>query len=74
MATGDVEVLHSDGSWHVKVEGESGVVSTHDTKDEAVGVGRDVAKDRGVELVIKNLNGQIAEKDSEGHDPRNVPG
>ncbi|MFD4990832.1 DUF2188 domain-containing protein [Cellulosimicrobium cellulans] len=36
--------------------------------------GRAAAERESAELVIKNLDGQIARKDSHGHDPRNVPG
>lgn len=35
--------------------------------------GRDEAQPHKVEHIIKNENGQIAERNSYGHDPRNVP-
>jgi hypothetical protein len=44
------------------------------TKDEAVAEGRKVAEERGAELLIKNQDGTIAEKDSHGNDPRDIPG
>ena len=55
-------------------QGEAQSLSDHDTKDDAVAAGRDSAERDGVELVIKNLDGRIGEKDSHGHDPRNIPG
>ncbi|MBT2547847.1 DUF2188 domain-containing protein [Arthrobacter sp. ISL-65] len=44
------------------------------TKDEAEAAGRDAAKADKAEHVIKNQDGKIAEKNSHGNDPRNVPG
>lgn len=74
MAEGDVEVHPQDDSWAVKVEGEASPKSTHDRKTDAVDSGRALAKSLKVEFVVKNQVGRIAEKDSYGNDPRNVPG
>jgi hypothetical protein len=74
MAKGDVETYHEGGKWRNRVEGESSSTSTHDTKEEAMAVGRSMAQDRMVEHIIKNLDGTISEKNSYGHDPRNIPG
>jgi Uncharacterized protein conserved in bacteria (DUF2188) len=71
---GDIETYHQDGKWRKKVEGEPGSESTHDTKEEAVSAGRDMARSRKVEHIIKNMDGTIAERSSYGHDPRNIPG
>jgi hypothetical protein len=61
-------------SWVVKVERESSGRSTHDRKSDAVDSGRALAKSMQVEFVVKNQDGRIAEKDSYGNDPQNVPG
>lgn len=74
MAKGDVEVHPQDDSWAVKVEGEASPKSTHARKTDAVDSGRALAKSLKVEFVVKNQDGRIAEKDSYGNDPRNVPG
>jgi hypothetical protein len=74
MPKGDVETYHQDGTWKNKVEGDDSAESTHDTKDEAIQAGRDMARSRKVEHIIKNMDGTIAERNSYGHDPRNVPG
>ncbi len=74
MPAGDIETFHESGQWHNRVEGESGLLGTYPVKDEAVAAGRDEAKGRRVEHLIKNLDGQIAERKSYGHDPRNIPG
>jgi hypothetical protein len=44
------------------------------TKDEAIAAGRDAARADKVEHVDKNQDGKIAEKNSPGNHPRNVPG
>ncbi|MDQ1058183.1 hypothetical protein QFZ23_002084 [Arthrobacter globiformis] len=43
-------------------------------KDEAIAEGRAAASRHGAEPIIKNQDGKIAEKDSHGSDPRNIPG
>ena len=74
MAKGDVEVHPQGDSWAVKVEGAGSPRSTHDRKSEAVDSGRALAKSLAVEFVVKTHDGRIAEKESFGNDPRNVPG
>ncbi|WP_340696895.1 DUF2188 domain-containing protein [Cellulosimicrobium funkei] len=69
-----IEVYHQDEQWHVRRQGERAPLSNHATKDDAVAAGRAAAERESAELVIKNLDGTIAQKDSHGHDPRNVPG
>src|SRR5215216_3158772 len=53
MPTGDVETFHQDGKWRNKVEGEDGAESAHDTKEEAISAGRDMARSRKVEHIIR---------------------
>jgi len=75
VPTGDVETFHENGSWFNRVTGEkSPHGGPHETKAEAVDAGRELARDRKVEHIIKNENGQISERNSYGHDPRNVEG
>ncbi|SEQ93464.1 hypothetical protein SAMN05216188_106271 [Lentzea xinjiangensis] len=73
---GDVETYHENGTWKNKVEGNSQASSTHDTKDEAVARGREMAVDRGVEHIIRNMDGTISEKNTypRSSDPRDIPG
>jgi hypothetical protein len=49
-------------------------LNTHTDKATAVEAGRGEARRRQVEHIIKNTDGTIREKNSQGHDPRNVPG
>lgn len=74
MAKGDVEVAPQRDSWVVKVDGDPAPRATHDRKSDAVDDGRALAKSLRVEFVVKNRDGQIAEKNSYGDDPRDVPG
>lgn len=45
-----------------------------DRKDDAVKEGREQARQRRVEHIVKNLDGTIGERNSYGNDPRNIPG
>jgi hypothetical protein len=74
MPKGDVETYHEDGKWHVKVEGESQPESTHETRKEARRAGRALAQERKVEHIIRKKDGTIGQRNSYGHDPRNIPG
>ena len=56
------------------IEGEDTTFASGGTKAEQTGEGRDRALSDRVEHIIKDENGQIAERHSYGHDPRNVPG
>jgi hypothetical protein len=37
-------------------------------------LGRAISRHQGTELVIHGKDGVIQQKDSHGHDPRNIPG
>jgi hypothetical protein len=74
MAKGDIETYWQGEKWHNKVQGEDEPSSTHDHKHEAVAEGRRMAIAAKVEHVIKNQDGTIGEKNTYGHDPRDIPG
>lgn len=74
MPAGDIETYHSDGKWRNRIEALEDLPGEYDTKDEAVRVGRDEARERKVEHIIRNLDGTIGERNTYGHDPRNIPG
>ena len=74
MPKGDVETFHEGGAWHNKVEGTGEVLGSYPTKTEAQVAGRDEARTRKVEHIIRNLDGRIGERNTYGHDPRNIPG
>ncbi|WP_410651687.1 DUF2188 domain-containing protein [Amycolatopsis sp. cmx-4-54] len=64
----------SHSQWKNKVEGSTRAASTHYTKADAIDKGRVMARERKVEHFIRNQNGQVGERNTYGHDPRNVPG
>jgi hypothetical protein len=74
MPAGGVETYHADGKWKNRIEALDDLPGEHDTKAEAVRVGRDEARERKVEHIIRNLDGTIGERNTYGHDPRNIPG
>ncbi len=74
MPEGDIETYHLDGKWRNRVEALEDLPGEHDRKADAVLEGRDEARDRKVEHIIRNLDGTIAERNTYGHDPRNIPG
>jgi hypothetical protein len=71
---GDVETFHEDGAWPNRVEGTAEVLGSYPVNTEAEAAGRDYARAHKVEHIIRNLNVQIAERSTYGHDPRNIPG
>jgi hypothetical protein len=72
MPKGDIETFYEDGQWHVRAEGEGRLLASYDDKDTAAAYGTRVAKDREVEHIVRRLDGTIEERNSYGHDPRNV--
>ena len=71
---GDVHTVHRDGRWFNEVEGNDRASSSHDTKDEAVQRGRELAQANKSEHLIHNQDGTIGERNTYGHDPRDIPG
>jgi hypothetical protein len=71
---GDVHTVYRDGRWINEVEGNERASSAHDTKDEAVARGRDLARNNKSEHLIHNQDGTISERNTYGHDPRDIPG
>jgi len=61
-------VLQPSG-WAVKAEGAQRASSVHRTQQEAIFVGRQVARNQKSELLVHGRNGRIRERDSYGHDP-----
>jgi hypothetical protein len=46
----------------------------HDRKADAVKRARELAENKGTELVNKDENGRVVGKDSHGNDPRRIKG
>ena len=66
---GTVETYYENGQWKNKVGGNSRASNTAETKAQAQSLGRDMARDRKAEHVIKKRDGTIGEKNSYGNDP-----
>jgi hypothetical protein len=62
-------VPNTDGGWDVKKENSKRASSHHETQDQAVEAGKNLAHKTNGELVIHRPNGQIRDKDSYGNDP-----
>lgn len=62
------------GGWNVEVSGGERAIKHTTTKQEAIDRARQISQNQKTELVIHNKNGQIAQKDSHGNDPRSTPG
>jgi len=65
---------NQDNKWRNISEGASRAIKLYGTKTEAQADGREIARERGVEHLIHNENGQIAQRNSYGHDPRKIQG
>jgi hypothetical protein len=76
MAKGDIETYFEDEQWKNRAQGNNRASNVADTKREAQATGRDMAIARGVEHVIKNRDGRIAEKNTypRSRDPRSSHG
>ena len=74
MPAGDIETYHVNGKWRNRVEALGELPGAYSTKEEAVRNGRDEARERKVEHLIRNLDGTIRERNTYGHDPRDIPG
>ncbi|WP_101846124.1 DUF2188 domain-containing protein [Zhihengliuella sp. ISTPL4] len=75
MPKGDVDTFHQEGGWFNRVQGEVNTFSgPHETKEEAVAVGRETARARQAEHIIRREDGTIGERNSYGNDPRDVRG
>ncbi len=56
--------------WDIKASGQKAPLGHAKTKLAAVKKARAISKKRKTELVIHNMDGKIAKKDSHGGDPR----
>ncbi len=76
MAIGDIETYYEDGKWKNRPQGNTRASNSSDTKVAAQAVGRDMAIDREVEHVVKNMDGRIAQKNTypRSRDPRRSKG
>jgi len=67
-------VPNPNGGWDVKVGGGEKAIKHTETKQPAVDIARQISQNQKSELVIHNKDGKIGQKDSHGHDPKDVKG
>lgn len=72
MAT-NIHVVPAGEGWAVEAAG-GGKRTMFATQEEAIRVGTERAKADKVELLIHGRDGEIRERNSFGHDPRNIKG
>jgi hypothetical protein len=70
---GDIETYFEDNVWKNRIEGNLIEHTSHERKATAVLVGRDMARSRKVEHIVKNKDGTISERNNYGDDERNMP-
>jgi hypothetical protein len=70
----NIHVVPHGDAWAVKREGTDDPLSTHATQADAEDAGREVARAESVEFELHGRDGHIRERDSYGHDPRDVSG
>jgi hypothetical protein len=63
-----------DGRWAVQTDGTQRADSLHARKGDAVKRARELAENKGTELVVKDESSRIVGKDSHGSDPRRIKG
>jgi hypothetical protein len=74
MAEGFVHTVFKDDEWINEVEGGSPFGVAYATKESAVKVGRQRAREARTEHLIHNRDGTIGERYSYGNDPASRPG
>jgi hypothetical protein len=74
MAEGFVHTVYKNEEWVNEIELGDVVGGPHDTKEEAVTRGRELAMQRKTEHVIHNQDGEIAYRNSYGNDAASSPG
>jgi hypothetical protein len=68
MAIGDVEVVHTDTGWIIRLHG------TYATQADAWVVAAAVGRQLGRETFLRSLLGRWRKRDSHGSDPHPPPG
>lgn len=70
----NIHVVPREDGWALELEGSSGSFQIFTSQEAAVAAGTEKAKQDKVELLIHGRDGQIRERNSFGHDPRDIKG
>lgn len=65
----NVETYFENGRWKNKVQGNSRASHVHETREAAISVGEEMARQRKVEHIIKSEGGTVPERSSYGSGP-----
>jgi hypothetical protein len=63
---GEVETYYEDGEWRNAIVPGEDIGGPYGSRDEAVASGREAARERGVEHVVRDEQGTVVEHDSLG--------
>lgn len=63
MSQDDVEVYYEGDEWRVGVPRGTDPISRHDSREEAVEAGRSEAERLGVQLIVRDTQGTITDRD-----------
>jgi hypothetical protein len=63
-----------DGKWATKAEGAPRASRLFETQSEAWNYSKELARKSGGEAFLCNRRNQIRERNTYGHDPRNIKG
>ncbi len=69
----DIHVVPAGDGWAVEAVG-GGKRTMFATQEEAIAAGIEIARRDKVEILIHGRDGQIRERNSFGHDPRDIKG
>lgn len=76
MSKKDIHTVKHGSDWANRVAGSKRISNSAPTKAEAQATGREMAKERGVEHLIHDSKGKIAERNTypRSRDPRRTKG
>ena len=67
MSAANIETYFEDGHWKNWDQGErSEIGSSHTSKDEAISEGRELARQRNVEHIVRDQDASIVEREEYG--------
>lgn len=69
MSKKNQHIVKHENGWAVKGEGNSRATKVLKTQEQAIEVGKSIAKNQSSELFIHGRNGQIRERNTYGKDP-----
>ena len=69
MSNSNIHTVRHEGGWANRREHSERVSTVHQTQEQAIDRGREIAEREGVEHLIHGRDGRIRERNSYGNDP-----